>query len=464
MHTGMGIVMERPAFLKQGEQARLFPVLKETSKEGRALSIFLACFAHVPEFGRALLSSLGQRSGTRTRFRVFTEVEFANNGGKNNRPDGLLIVESAHNTWSALVEAKIGNAELTTEQLTAYCEVAKANSIDSIITVSNQFAPLPTHHPLKLPASIRRKVEIFHWSWMYLLTQASLLIENNEIGDETRRLLLQEFIRFLSHESTGAKSFDSMPADWPDIASKIHAGGVIKQNSEEVKDVIGAWHQELRDLSLVLTRQLKTEVRVRIVRKHVTDPAQRLKDDIGALCKENRLEACFQIPAAASPLDLIADVKARSITTSMRLRAPEDKKSTKARLTWLLKQIGKAELPNTYVRLYWPGRGSATQFLLKDLLENPGVAIPERNDIAPHSFEVLYVCDLGARFGQRRNFISDLEAAVPAFYEQIGQHLKAWQPNAPRMPEKRAMTSAVEPSALAEETAQQIEEAQSSAD
>ena len=144
--------------------------------------------------------------------------------------------------------------------------------------------------------------------------------------------MTQEFIRFLSHESTGAKSFTSMPSEWPEIAAKIHAGGAVKQSAEEVKDVVGAWHQELRDLSLILTRQLKTEVKVRIQRKHVADPLLRLKDDVATLCRENRLEACFQIPAAAAPLDLVADVKARSITTSMRLRAPEDRKSTKARL------------------------------------------------------------------------------------------------------------------------------------
>ena len=230
--------MERPAFLKKGEPARLFPVLADSSKEGRALSIFLACFAHVPEFGRALMTSLGQRSGTRTRFRVFTEVEFASNGGKNNRPDGILIVENGRSSWSALIEAKIGNAELTAEQLTAYCEIAKANGIDAIITISNQFAPLTTHHPLKLPASVRKKVEIFHWSWTYLLTQASLLVENEEIGDETRHILTQEFIRFLSHESTGAKSFTSMPRDWSEIAAKIHAGGAVKQSAEEVKEIV----------------------------------------------------------------------------------------------------------------------------------------------------------------------------------------------------------------------------------
>lgn len=453
--------MERPTFLKKGEPARLFPVLADSSKEGRALSIFLACFAHVPEFGRALMTSLGQRTGARTRFRVFTEVEFASNGGKNNRPDGILIVENGRSSWSALIEAKIGNAELTAEQLSAYCEIAKANGIDAIITISNQFAPLPTHHPLKLPASVRKKVDIFHWSWMYLLTQASLLIENEEIADDTQRVLLQEFIRFLSHESTGAKSFTSMPSTWPEIAAKIHAGGAVKQGAEEVRDVVGAWHQELRDLSLILTRQLKTEVKVRIQRKHVADPLLRLKDDVATLCRENRLEACFQIPAAAAPLDLVADVKARSITTSMRLRAPEDKKSTKARLSWLLRQIGKAELPGTHIRLYWPGRGSATQYELGALRENADIALHDRKEVAPHTFEIIHVCDLGARFTQRKNFISDLESAVPAFYEQIGQYLKAWQPSAPRMPEDRASRKAVEPSAIAEEMAEEIAEGQS---
>jgi hypothetical protein len=48
------------------------------------------------------------------------------------------------------------------------------------------------------------------------------------------------------------------------------------------------------------------------------------------------------------------------------------------------------------------------------------------------------VKDLGARFAQRRNFIRDLEAAVPEFYEQVGQYLKAWQPPAPRLREKKA--------------------------
>lgn len=45
-----------PEYLIQGEQARLFPVLATTSKEGRTTSIVLACLAKIDEFGAALLA------------------------------------------------------------------------------------------------------------------------------------------------------------------------------------------------------------------------------------------------------------------------------------------------------------------------------------------------------------------------------------------------------------------------
>ena len=41
-----------PEIAKQGEEARLFPVLATTSKEGRTTSIVLACLNKVEEFGK----------------------------------------------------------------------------------------------------------------------------------------------------------------------------------------------------------------------------------------------------------------------------------------------------------------------------------------------------------------------------------------------------------------------------
>ena len=65
-----------PDFLKQGEAARLFPVLSTTSKEGRATSILLSCMDKVDEFAAELLKNLGLKPGKRTVVQSYTEVVF----------------------------------------------------------------------------------------------------------------------------------------------------------------------------------------------------------------------------------------------------------------------------------------------------------------------------------------------------------------------------------------------------
>ena len=149
---------ELPPFIARGERARLFPVLADTSKEGRTLSILLACLENVQEFGRAMLSDIGQRISQRSRIECFTEVVLQKGGTElSHRPDGLLIVRSGSQQWSALVEAKIGSSELYPEQVEAYLDLAKLNGIDALITISNQFTSLPAHHPLPLSSSARRQ-------------------------------------------------------------------------------------------------------------------------------------------------------------------------------------------------------------------------------------------------------------------------------------------------------------------
>jgi hypothetical protein len=52
-----------PDLLTQGDPARLFPVLADTSKEGRATSILLTCISIIDELGGELLKGTGQRVG-----------------------------------------------------------------------------------------------------------------------------------------------------------------------------------------------------------------------------------------------------------------------------------------------------------------------------------------------------------------------------------------------------------------
>jgi len=147
--------MELPEYLKSGEVARLFPVIAETGKEQRAASIFLSVLSAVPPFAEVVLAQIGQRIGSRTTVNTYTEIAFRNEDKsmRRDRSDGLVEVLSGSRKWSALLEAKIGTSTLDGGQIERYVKLAKDNSVDAVITVSNEFAALPTHHPVALSKS-----------------------------------------------------------------------------------------------------------------------------------------------------------------------------------------------------------------------------------------------------------------------------------------------------------------------
>ena len=430
--------MDLPEYLKSGEAARLFPVLADTSKEGRTLSILLSCLCYVDEFGKALLSSVGQRVGSRASLRAFTEVVFkGEKESRQFRPDGLILLTVGSRTWSAVVEAKVGISELKSEQIENYLELARNNNIDAVITVSNQFAAQDSHYPVPVNPAAMRKTSLYHWPWMYVLTQANLLISNDEIIDRDQRIILNEFVRFLTHDSAGVRGFDQMPAAWTDLVSYVQAGSLPVANSSPTREVISAWHQEVRDLSLILSRKTAAHVKPRLSRAHAADHVARMKAEAANFADTACLSATFDVPDAAAPLEVCADFRTQSITVSMRLRAPDDRKSTKARTSWLLRQIPDLDSLDYYLRLFWPGRSPATQHQIKRLRDETALAEVERVGQVASSFEVMLVRKLGKRFGQRKNFVTDLEVIIPEFYQDVGQRLKAYQPPAPKIREDK---------------------------
>jgi hypothetical protein len=291
---------------------------------------------------------------------------------------------------------------------------------------------------------------------MYLLTQATLQLGNEEITDRDQRVILNEMVRFLSHPSAGVKGFDQMPAAWTDVTHTVQAGGTISAKSDAAQEVVGAWYQETRDLSLILSRQLGEDVSVRVPRAHVRDPELRMKTDLQTLATENCLRTEFDVPNTAGVIEVCADLRKRSVFASMRVAAPADRKSTKARLNWLVRQLQKSKPEGIHIRFIWPGRGHATQHPLTALRERPEIA--EEADKVVSSFEVVFARDLGAKFAQRKNFITELEQALPEFYEQVGQHLKAWQPTAPKIKEDRTEPSDVSTEAMRTDAEEAVQE------
>ena len=418
--------------LKSGEVARLFPVIAETGKEQRASSIFLSVLSAIPQFAAALLEQLDQRIGKRTSVDTFTEVVFKTEveKGRGGRPDGLIRVTTGSRVWTCLVESKVGNNALQLDQLERYLRLARENNVDAVLTISNAFAAVPSHHPVKVQRTLTRRTRFFHFSWSGILTEAVLLHEQNKDLDQEQAFLLREFIRFFSHGSAGVTGFTSMPKEWSAAIEKIQAGGGV--NKLEGEEIVAAWHQEVRDLSLILSRIISCRVTTKLSKLHLADQERRNIDDLKQLCEKGVLSAEFVVPNTVSPIMVAADLNARSLRLTMCVDAPKDKARNISRIKWLLRQLKDVEMGEVYVGALWASRSAKTVLPLRQIKDDPTLLEQGATGSEIRAFEITLTSGSARRFSGVRTFIEELELLAPQFYEVVGQHLESWKPSPPK--------------------------------
>lgn len=441
--------MELTALLKQrGEQARLFPVLADNSREGRAASIFLACVQTVPSFADAILSPLGRGIGTRSKITCLTEVLFKSHPDK--RPDGIITVQTGSSTWSALLEFKVGG-KLEVGQVEDYLKIANQNSLDALITISNDLVSYPTVCPVKIDGRLTRSTKLFHLSWMHIFTQAELLLSEDRFQTRDHRYLISEFARFLVHKSTGIRGFEAMPEAWQDIVRCIRSRASLSKRDEKVIDVVDGWLQEERELELVLSR--KTSTRCQVKRPRGADKSLDMlrSRHINQLVKAGQLTTAIEIPNAVSPIDVCADIASRSILFSMTARAPGDRKRATASINWLLRQLPSDLSIDPFLRVHWPGRTKSTQKPLSEARRKPEILLPGAKVGIPVRFEIVMLHELKSKFESRKGFIRALEDGIREFYEAIGQHLPSWTPPPPKGRETSAVEEIVEKASFDDE-------------
>ncbi|WP_227519760.1 hypothetical protein [Mangrovitalea sediminis] len=430
-------MVQRPEFIASGELARLIPIVADSAREQRSVSILLAGMRSVYELRQALLKSISVRVGSSATLEAWTEVIFEEDkreGKKtNDRPDGLLILRTGRREWRALIEAKVGNKVVEEEQITRYIQQAKKHNIDAVITITNQFAALPTHHPVKVPKSAIKNVALFHWSWAFIRTQCALLLKNDGVEDQDQVFILEELLRYFESDVAGITNFDQMNSEWKDVVNKVKSNAPLAKTSDEVQNTITAWHQEQRDLCLIMSRLTGSDVTLKLSHEHRLDHAKRVKDDAEALCKEPILNCALSITNAAADLEVCADIQRRMIFCSMKLAAPKDKKSTKARVNWLLRQLRKTNPEGFYIRATRPGKAAATLQPLNTLIQSPELLELDQSKVVATGLEVVYEVDLAGKFSGRRVFVEEIEKAVPHFYQEAGQWLKAWTAPAPKI-------------------------------
>ncbi len=424
-------------FVESGKfhKARLIPSLADSKKEERATSSLLATFSIIPDFANSILCAAGASTSSRSKISCYTEVAFGdkNSKSKSVRPDGLVVIKNGKKYWSALVESKIGNSDLKSEQIQEYLDVAKEYSIDCVITISNQFATTPTHHPVSVPKIKLRSVNLIHFSWLYILSEATMASSNNSIDDPEQSYILHELVRYLEHDASGVNSLTSMGTTWKDICDQVQQSILLKKSNEDIVSVVSSWHQLLRYLGIHLSTSIGRPVKLHLTRKQLIELAAHLSDDVDSLVGKNILVAEFEIPDAASRITFSADFMRKSITFGMKLDAPTDKSRSTAAINWFTRQLKDSTGSDIQIRTYWPNRKPMMSKSLQDAIETPSSLVPDGcATVMPKHIEAVVINDLAGRFRGSKTFIDDTVPTLERFYVQVGQHLKRWVASAPK--------------------------------
>ena len=418
--------------LKGAQRARLIPTVAPSRKEERIVSILLSTLTVVRPLARELLNRCGVRLGKTSRLHNYIEVVFPGSGDADtHRPDGVLRVVTRKVAWTALLEAKIDKAPISEEQVHRYAELARRFGANAVITISNELVSVPTHVPYFVPKRMVNHVDFFHFSWISILTRASLILRDMDGLDTEQAFILGEMVRFFEHPSSGVRRFDQMNPEWRGLVLGVRSEAKFKRSSPEIENTVASWFQEERDICLILNRRITKRVALRLTRKYILDPELRLREACDRLIECQELRSVFTIQDAANDLEVTANLQRRTVSCSMVLNAPRNKQRASARINWLLRQMKRVENANVIVRAHWPGRAMPTQAPLAQALEDGKCLESDQSAAAPLRFEVIMLKELGVRFSGVRTFIEDLEDVIPEFYDLIGQKLRAWVPPPP---------------------------------
>jgi len=431
--------------LASGQLARLIPVVADSKKEERATSILLSAFMVVKDLAHSIFAEAGISIPKTAQITCLTEVTFKSKDLSKIRPDGLIIASRGKKAWAALVESKVGTAELKTEQVEAYLDLAKELGLDAVITFSNQFATLPTHHPVAVQKSKKKSVGLFHFSWLSVLSKAVLLAGSKSIEDPEQAYLLSEVIRYFEHEASGVTAMTKMSSSWKDVCSEVQRGGVLRKNAEEVVSAVSSWQQLLRFLGIQLSTKTGVVASIKLPKKRADDPEVNLSDNIDALLKNSALDAEISVPNAASEILFTADLLRRTISFSMKLDAPNDRSRATAAINWVTKQLSDAVGLGLVVKAHYPRRIPMMTAMLDDVLSEPERLIPEGVKDLPTSIEIVRITDLAGRFGGSRTFVEDCDRELPKFYAEVGQKLTKWTPPAPKVKEPKQDITEIQP-------------------
>jgi len=417
--------------------AKLIP----TSKPGDEItltSIFLSSIRLIKEFRTLLIKPTDIRING--KIYVYTEVDFGqvSNG---ERFDGLLILVRAGVIHEAvLFEMKNKGDVINKDQLLKYLNIAKEVGIKNFITISNQFVLSPTQYPIDI--KIPKGMNLYHFSWSYILTIAHILLFNNNtnIDDVDQVEIMKEVVAYYEHNISGIYGFSQMKPGWKVVVERIISGTQLKSNCQDIIETVESWLQEEKDLALILSRGLGLFVKSGET-KFKNNYQARIEHDKKILMKDKCLSSKLVISNAVSNVNVIAYLDKRSIEMSVYLNAPEDKMN-RGKIGWIKRQLEYAQKcnENEFNKIKDDIRvGIFVKYanaLIKIKIEKLDDVCDELTSKEIKYFEIYYIKDLGKKFSSRRKFVEIIEEMLIDYYSGIVQNLKKWNKPAPKISEK----------------------------
>jgi hypothetical protein len=290
----------------------------------------------VPELGTALLKAAGAPKGT---IATFIEPEFKM-AGRKIRPDGLIVVSRGKKSWRALVEVKTGKNLLEISQIHSYLDICREYRLDALLTISNEVLNASGSHPTAgIDARKLRSTRLEHFSWLRIMTEAIVLSEHVGLQDVERGLVLKELIRFLQSSSSGASEFNDMGSAWVKVRDDIRTGAIRKPD-QDVLDTVSRFESLVRYAALSLSARLGVSVKEVVPRMAKQDYRRFLTESANSFIETKTLTGALEVPGAAAPLQILADVGSGFLRCGCSIPAPTEGRN-RTRLNWILRQLRK---------------------------------------------------------------------------------------------------------------------------
>jgi hypothetical protein len=251
--------------------------------------------------------------------------------------------------------------------------------------------------------------------------------------------ILGELIAYLEHDSAGASGFQDMGDKWVPVRDAARHG-TLRASTPGVSQVAQRFDQFLQFLSLALSQELGREVVPLRGRKQTEE--QHLDQLTKTLCRESKLAGAFRVPDAVAPVHLEADLRARTVTTSVTIDLPREGRPL-ARVNWLLRQLKGSPDDLRLTVGYANVRATASELLGRATARPELLLAAVDGKREPRWAQVALSRPLGAKRGRvPGSFVADTQKQAVDFYRDIVQGLKPWRPSAPKLPKEQSMDAA----------------------